>query len=105
MARMLPIQYREFYDVPRMFLLRSEARTFLFDSPFLEGEDDYSRDYRVYLMPDLTPGDVAGSWSGLPGRALRLVGEIPVSSVMFDPSRRNAVDSEVLTRLGASVAA
>ena len=35
------IQYRDFYDVPRIFVADYQGRLYLFDCPFDEALDDY----------------------------------------------------------------
>lgn len=87
----LEIQYRDFHDVPRIFLVEHGGVTFLFDCPFDESTDDYGTTYRVYKMPELAPLALQGSWSQLPRRAVAMVGEVLVSAVEFDPTRRSSI--------------
>jgi hypothetical protein len=86
------ITYRDFYDVPRMFLVRYRNRQFLFDCIFDEREDEYGSSYRVMEMPDLNDDVLSGDWRRLPRIALKLIGEVPVAEVRFDPSLRDSVD-------------
>ena len=75
-AGWLPIrQYRDFWDVPRMFLVDSDGRSMLFDCAFDEEREDFGDQYRVYLMPPLSNGELEGSWADLPKRAHSFVGE------------------------------
>jgi len=87
------IQYRDFYDVPRIFLLRHDGHLLLLDSPFDDDTDEYSASYDVYLMPELSQDTLEGSWTHLRESASRLLGRIPVAAVEFDATRRNAIDT------------
>lgn len=37
----LPITYRDYYDVPRMLVVRFEGQAYLFDCPFDVALDEY----------------------------------------------------------------
>src|SRR5690349_3855883 len=63
--RPLEILYGDFYDFPRMFLVTDGSSRYLFDGSFDDEIDDYPSDYAVYLMPDLSRDDLAGSWATL----------------------------------------
>src|SRR4051794_29503381 len=47
----VPIQYREFYDRPRMIVAEYRGRSYLFNCSFDEALDDYSPDYAVFVLP------------------------------------------------------
>ncbi|HYR12146.1 MAG TPA: hypothetical protein VEQ60_30450 [Longimicrobium sp.] len=95
----IPIRYRDFYDIPRAFVIQRGAETLLFDCPFDDELDDYPEHYTVIR---LEPGAAAtldqSSWHGLAGRGL-LLGTVPTRQVRFDPTRRTAVDAAVLAHL------
>lgn len=93
------IQYRDFYDVPRIFLVKHEGRLFLFDCPFDDELDEYSDSYRVYAMPPLSEADLEGSWENLPHLATGLLGTRPVNRVKFDSTKREAIDPAVIAEL------
>ena len=96
-AGWLPIwQYRDFWDVPRMFLVETEGKLFLFDCPFDEEREDFSTTYQIYQVPAISEAELEGSWAELPNRAIRSLGVVSVSSVTFDPSRRTAIDGRIL---------
>lgn len=94
----LPIRYRDFYDVPRAFVVEYEGSLYLFDCPFDSHADEYPPNYSVYRLPSASVGSLEGSWEGLSiqGRLLR---ELPVSSVRFDATKRCSVDSDILRTL------
>jgi hypothetical protein len=100
MKRWTPIKYREFYDIPRIFLAETENHVFLFDCPFNKEQDEYEKTYKVYLMPAIDEKALAGSWQDLPTRATRLLGEIQTSVVEFDTTFRQQVNLVVLSRFG-----
>jgi hypothetical protein len=99
MPRWAPIRYRDFHDVPRIFLVTGNDQTYLFDCPFDEKADEYPPEYTVYLMPPLSEQELAGSWVDFEKRALRRLGCVPVRSVMFDATRRRQMDLEAFRHL------
>ena len=103
MKEPVQIQYRDFYDVPRMFLAEPDGVQFLFDCPFDEALDDYPDAYEVFVLPRLTREDLHGSREGLSGRAIQHLGRVPTSWVIFDPSGRKAIDASVLRGLKSAL--
>src|SRR3954469_19409370 len=94
------VAYREFYDVPRSILLEHRGKALMLDSPFDETLDEYSPTYAVFVLRKM-PAAASGceSWRSL---ILEKVGEIPVASVVFDPTKRKSFDPGVLDNLGSS---
>lgn len=92
----LAIRYREFYDVPRIFLVEFGGEFYLFNSSFDDGLDDYRPDYEVHRIPAPAPGELDGTWDGLLERSTERVGVIPVSKVKFDRSRRKWIEDAAL---------
>jgi hypothetical protein len=91
----LGIRYRDFYDVPRAFVVEYEGSLYLFDCLFDHDLDDYEGRYAVYLVKDELRRRIDMiSWVDLGNRSVR-VGEVPVDSVEFDPSKRSAVNSRI----------
>ena len=90
------ITYREFYDVPRMFVVSYRGKQYLFDGTFDESADEYPDTYQVYVLPKLGRDELNGSWVGLSDNAEEHLGEVLVSSVVFDESRRRAIDPQVI---------
>ena len=97
-AEMVPIQYRGYWDMPRIFLARHRGRLFLFDCAFDDVLDDYPDDFTAYELPIDADADLPKDWTTLAARAIRTLGTLPVADVAFDPSRRQAVDAAVLDR-------
>jgi hypothetical protein len=87
MIQTAAIRYREFWDVPRIFLLSFQERLFLFDCPFDEELEDYPNQYKVYLLPNLSEEELDGSWEKLSDRALRHLGDVPIVNIQFDPNK------------------
>jgi hypothetical protein len=75
------INYRGFWDIPRIFFVRFDDRLYLFDCQFDDVVEDYPDVYAVYEMPELTEADFAGSWGHLADGAIRRLGEIPLDQV------------------------
>src|SRR2546421_12677498 len=105
MNDMMPIKYMGFYDVPLIFITRYQGDTYLFDCPFDEEREDDSDSYRVYVLPPVADEDLPKDWTTLHTRATAYLGEIPVSNVRFDPTRRNSVDISIVDALTARKAA
>lgn len=92
-------QYRDFWDVPRMFVVEFRGRTLLFDCPFDDAREDYAAEYTVYDMPDLPDAVLAQPWAELPGRARRRLGALVVSDVEFGTDPRTTVTQATIERL------
>jgi hypothetical protein len=99
MSQWLSIQYRDFWDVPRMVLVHHRGSDYLLDCLFDETTEDYPDYYQVYLMPALGEADLNGPWIGLPSKAIKELGRIPVASVRFDPTKRRELDVTALEKL------
>lgn len=95
----LPIQYRDFWDVPRVFLTHVEGKNYLFDCPFDDSLEDYPTHYHVYEMPALSKLQLKGSWLNLRNLAIAEIGTVPVQSVHFDPTRRQSIDLAIFNEL------
>lgn len=98
-AAQLAIRYRDFWDVPRIFVVAYDDKTYLFDCPFDDELDDFPPDYSVReLDADAVAALGEPDWSGLSARG-RLIGDIPVAEVEFDATRRSSVSPSVFTRI------
>ena len=93
------ILYRDFWDVPRIFIVRHHGEQYLFDCAFNGSAEDFEGTYRIYALPLLSEGELSGSWKGLAERAEKYLGEVPVKSVAFDPSRRRSIDTRIIDEL------
>jgi hypothetical protein len=98
---MVPFKYVEFYDVPRLIMFRYQDHLFLLASYFDEDKDDYDENYSIELLPLWAEQKIAeSSWKvleeDLSGR--RLVGKIAVKDVVFDSTRRRALDPTFLNK-------
>ena len=96
------ISYREYWDVPRIFFVEDGDHLYLFDCQFDEAAEDYPDAYQVFRMPPLCEADFAGSWAPLWERALERLGTVPVAEVVFDPTRRQAIDAAIFDRFQPS---
>lgn len=91
-----PITYREFHDVPRIFVVEANGRLLLFDCPFDNDLDDYPAFYKVYELDAVQRPRLANpDWRGLVALGIPL-GETPVSHVIFDDTRRAWVETDSL---------
>jgi hypothetical protein len=93
------IIYRDFWDVPRIFIVRHHDRQYLFDCRFDESTGDFDEMYRVYTLPELPESELKGSWVQLAEKAESYLGEIPISTVKFDSTKRRSIDPQIIDEL------
>ena len=100
------IIYRDFWDLPRIFIVRHDDQHYLFDCRLSESNNDYEETYGVYTLTDLSSDALDGSWDNIHERAASHLGVVLVKDVVFDPSRRRSIDTAVIdTLLDSSSAA
>jgi len=99
------IQYRGYWDFPRIFITRYKGQTFLFDCAFDEALDDYPDVFKVFLMPELSDKELPDDWTTLKNKAIRFLGEAPTNHVRFDETRRESIDAGILEEFRARLAA
>lgn len=93
------ILYRDFWDVPRIFVVRHRGVQYLFDCTFNESVEDYEEVYRVYELLAMPEDVLNGSWEGISKKAKSYLGEVPVTSVKFDSSKRRSIHAEIIDEL------
>jgi hypothetical protein len=95
---MVPFKYVDFYDVPRLIMLRYQNLLFLLASHFDEEKDDYEENYSIELLPSWVEQKIAASsWKVLEDDiGARRLGEIPVKDVVFDHTKRRALNAAFL---------
>ena len=95
-TRWLPIKYRDFYDVPRMFVVEHDKSTYLFDCTLDAATDEYSLHYVVYELPVSAREvvDCDGDWRSLSQSGSR-VAMVNLQDLEFDPTRRKFVSAGV----------
>ena len=93
------IRYRDFYDLPRIFVTHYQGQLYLFDCPFADNLDDYPDSYRVYQLPALTEAELGGSWAHLPELAISFLGIVSITEVQFDPTKRERVNTAIFGKL------
>ncbi len=93
------ISYGCFHDVPRIFLIRYQAKLLLFESRFSKETDDYETLFRVYLMPELTKEQIKQSGDRLSSLSEKLIGCLPVKQIKFDETLREFVSEDSLRSL------
>jgi hypothetical protein len=97
----LPILHSGYWDVPRCVCILLPTATIALDSPFNEELDDYEPDYAVRVLPAMQERDFLGSrTTGFETNSI--VGYIPVSPDLFDPTRHAAIRREPLDAIGLS---
>jgi hypothetical protein len=76
------IDYREYWDVPREFVVRHGEDAYYFQSPFDEILDDYTPNFYVYRIPVALADAPMDRWSEFRRLGERLP-DIPVSQLRF----------------------
>ena len=99
MSQKIPFIYREFYDVPRMLVVRHRGLVLLLESRFDTQADDYSDRYDVFVLSGISEDELRGSWEDLASKATRFLGRVLVRDVEFDPTFRNELDSGLIDGL------
>jgi hypothetical protein len=95
-TRWLPITYRHYWDFARVFCLRFEGESFVFDSPFLELKDEYA-DYFIVYKCVKNPDDPFDAYRSLP-----VVDILPVENLVMDDSRKQYVLRDSLVKAWAN---
>jgi hypothetical protein len=90
--------YRDFYDVPRMILVRAGDRWILLDCPFDDDADEYSLTYKVYELASDPREAERADWRPLPDSG-RYLDEVLVDAVEFDETRRAAIRSQLFAAI------
>jgi hypothetical protein len=96
---MVKIIYREFYDIPRVFVVPYNGMKLLFECLFDESIGEYPDYYNVFTLSNIKEEDLQGSWVGLSKLATRYLGQVPICEVKFDQTKRKEINSEVIERL------
>jgi hypothetical protein len=95
----LPIQYRDFYDVPRLIAVERTGEIYLFDCPFDDETDEYSDWFVIYRLPPENRGLLdEASWRSLTSLG-EPVGRLAVKDIELDPSRRRAINDAVFRKM------
>lgn len=95
----LPIKYREFYDIPRIFLVDYQGSSFFFDCPFDENLDDYPDVFTVYRFPNELRDQVESlPWKDLSNR-LEKIGIVPIDKIEFDATKRGFVANRIFENI------
>jgi hypothetical protein len=99
---MTPFQYVDFYDVPRIIVLRVPGKWLLLWSAFDKKADEYETEYSVYQLPEsFEPIPKGLPWKFLDELELKCIGKIPVTEVRFDVSKRKHLDASILANIAA----
>jgi len=91
---MVPFKYVDFYDVPRLLILRYRDQLFLLASYFDEAKDDHDNYYTISILPSWIEQKIAdSSWAILEQNiGAQRIGTIPVTEVIFDETKRKTLD-------------
>jgi len=85
LSRWLAIEYGGYWDFARMFRLTYQGMAFVFDSPYLEMQDEYAGHFIVYRCDATSDSFTAAISSGT------VVDILPVEKIVFDESRKQHV--------------
>ena len=93
------LEYRDFYDVPRVFMVCFQAKLFLFDCPFDEGIDDYPDEYEVFELPHDFTEHAPSDWRRIQSFASKHLGTVRLNEIEFDETRREAVRAGIFRQI------
>ena|ERR1700755_929927 len=96
---MIPFEYVEFYDVPRVILTRIREKWILLQSTFDEDLDEYASEYSVYLLPSSFEPPPKGTRWDFPNEERTELGKIGVQDVNFDETKRRSLNAVALDAL------
>jgi hypothetical protein len=85
------VAYRDFCDVPRIFLIVVDKRTILLDCPFDERLDEYPDEYAVYELRDFHLDALPRDWTELSRQGADYKGRVQARNVIFDASKRKQI--------------
>ena len=85
------IEYRMYFDFPRMFLVKANDRTLYFLCKMDEFDEHYDY-FDVYLMPDTLLSDIPDDWTCLENDSDKYLGQIKISDMMFDSTRKKYIE-------------
>jgi hypothetical protein len=93
------VEHRDFFDVPRIFIVSHNGTIYLFDCPFDNELDDFSGEYQVYEMGRSPLDSIPDDWSNITAVAKKHLGKVAVAAVRFDATRRHSICDEALKAL------
>lgn len=94
------LEYWEFYDIPRFFIIEPQLKMFLyFGCSFDEERDDYGDFFTVAVLRTAEKESWPKPWRQL--EILASIGRVAVSAVIFDDTKRKDVIVEGLSDLVA----
>lgn len=92
---MVPFSYGDFWDVPRLIVLKYKGHIIMLGSYFDEKEDEYGDSYSIFLLPSSTKPEMSKSL--YEGKVdAKLIGSVPIKSVVFDATKRYELNPEFL---------
>jgi hypothetical protein len=94
----VPFKYVDFYDVPRLIILRYRSFLFLLASYFDEKKDDHDDYYTIFILPSWVEQKIAeSSWRVIEQDiGARRVGTVQIANVVFDDTKRKSLDPTFL---------
>lgn len=93
------ILYSGFWDRPLGFVVEHRGTQFYFSREFDEQQEEYQDVYKVFFLPNLSNDEVVSAWGSLEQKAIHYLCQVPVASVLFDPSFRASIDTALLDKL------
>ncbi len=94
----LTIEYRDFYDFPRVFLVEREDAFYLFDCPFNDLAEDYLDHFDVHRLSKEAVEALGKSWKDLTNDTSP-IGRISTADVEFATTKQCCIDERVFNRL------
>ena len=93
---MRKIKYFSFWDVPRTFVFERDRRLYLLMCQFDDEIDDYPDKYEIFALQGIEHFSAVIDWNFIEPLSKTFLGTVPVSSILFDGSKRGTVDDSFL---------
>jgi hypothetical protein len=95
---MVPFRYRDFWDIPRLIIVRYCDKVFPLGSYFDKELDDYHEEYTIEILPLWAEQRIESSWDFLEEIERRAVGTVAVKEVVFDETKRQFLNPGFLDK-------
>ena len=96
----LPIRYWNYWDFARSFSVEREGKVFVFDTPFLEEEDEWANYFDVYEIGELMAGEEPKDfWLNTAHDQMKRW-SIPVCDVVLDKTRKSLIHQSIFEQVG-----
>jgi hypothetical protein len=95
----IPFEYSAFWDVPRFIRCKVDGTELLLESEFDDSHDEYSSEYKVYILPPGLDWAELRTWTKRLSSRANYLGSIHLSQIEFASIQWKELESEPLRRM------